>query len=191
MLVRVLRARPLLRHTNCASGRFPDHFARSDLSLRAMSRSVSAGTKQPPTQPPAARPRTPPIIFNSKAVIEQGCAHLRAADARLAGLIAEHGAPDRLLAKTSSCFTSLAKAIIYQQLAGTAAAAIYARFLAACGVRASHGSCGRRMSGRARAASRPPAHGCLPHHRRRCQPRRRSCRRRCWPRRCPRCVPRA
>lgn len=56
--------------------------------------------------------------------------------AGLAPLIAQHGPPERLLSKSSSCFVSLAKSILYQQLAGSAAAAIYSRFLAVCGVRA-------------------------------------------------------
>lgn len=54
--------------------------------------------------------------------------------AELAPLIEEFGPPERLLAKSTSCFRSLAKSILYQQLAGTAAAAIYSRFLAVCGV---------------------------------------------------------
>jgi hypothetical protein len=55
--------------------------------------------------------------------------------AGLQPLITQHGPPERLLSKSSSCFVSLAKSILYQQLAGSAAAAIYSRFLAACGVR--------------------------------------------------------
>lgn len=54
--------------------------------------------------------------------------------AGLAPLIDEHGAPARLLAKSTPAFTSLAKAIVYQQLSGSSAAAIYGRFLGACDV---------------------------------------------------------
>ena len=53
----------------------------------------------------------------------------------LAPLIAQHGPPEWLLAKASSggqCFASLSKAIVFQQLATRAAAAIYARVLEAC-----------------------------------------------------------
>eukprot|EP00775_Hariotina_reticulata_P004463 gene4463-4719_t len=52
----------------------------------------------------------------------------------LVPLMESFGPPERLLAKKMSCFRSLAKSILYQQLAGSAAAAIYSRFLAACGV---------------------------------------------------------
>eukprot|EP00879_Flechtneria_rotunda_P023438 GHRR01024791.1.p1 GENE.GHRR01024791.1~~GHRR01024791.1.p1 ORF type:complete len:432 (+),score=179.50 GHRR01024791.1:1302-2597(+) len=67
-------------------------------------------------------------------LLDLGCKHLAAADSRLQPLIDEIGRPERLLAKNTSCFRSLAKSILYQQLAGTAAAAIYARFLTVCGV---------------------------------------------------------
>lgn len=55
--------------------------------------------------------------------------------AGLLPLIEEHGVPERLLPKGfDNMFASLAKSIIYQQLAGSAAHAIHTRFLAACGV---------------------------------------------------------
>lgn len=55
------------------------------------------------------------------------------ADPKLAPMIAEHGAPDRLLKKTGPNFPTLAKAIVFQQLATTAAAKIYGRVLTTCG----------------------------------------------------------
>jgi hypothetical protein len=64
-------------------------------------------------------------------LLHSACMHHAAG---LAPLISQHGPPERLLSKCSSCFVSLAKSILYQQLAGTAAAAIYSRFLAVCGV---------------------------------------------------------
>ncbi len=53
-------------------------------------------------------------------------------------LIQQHGLPERLLAKGGSYFVALAKSICFQQLAISAASAIFKRFLATCGVR--HGS---------------------------------------------------
>lgn len=53
--------------------------------------------------------------------------------AGLAPLVAEHGLASKLLAKPSPAFNTLAKSILFQQLAMGAASAIYARFLAACG----------------------------------------------------------
>lgn len=54
--------------------------------------------------------------------------HLRAADARLGPVIARHGAPP--LEPTRDPFRSLARAIVYQQLSGAAAATIFGRFVA-------------------------------------------------------------
>ncbi|WP_199350850.1 DNA-3-methyladenine glycosylase family protein [Haliangium ochraceum] len=54
--------------------------------------------------------------------------HLRGTGAHMPALIAVHGPPD--LARTRNSFASLGRAIVYQQLATRAAAAIYARFLA-------------------------------------------------------------
>ncbi len=58
--------------------------------------------------------------------------------AELAPLIDLHGVPERLLAKQGSTFATLAKSIIFQQLATKAAATIYGRVLAACCVSALH-----------------------------------------------------
>jgi 3-methyladenine DNA glycosylase/8-oxoguanine DNA glycosylase len=55
--------------------------------------------------------------------------HLRAADPVLARAIEEIG-PFRIEPRGSSVFVALARAIVYQQLAGRAAAAIYARVCA-------------------------------------------------------------
>ncbi|KAF6257304.1 DNA glycosylase [Scenedesmus sp. NREL 46B-D3] len=72
--------------------------------------------------------------FSTIGALTSATEHLAFADPRLQSLITQHGPPERLLAKSSSCFVSLAKSILYQQLAGSAAAAIYSRFLAVCGV---------------------------------------------------------
>jgi DNA-3-methyladenine glycosylase II len=61
------------------------------------------------------------------------CEFLRQADPRLAPLIDIDQPPVRLLSKPGSCFGSLAKSIVFQQLATKAAAAIYARVLTAAG----------------------------------------------------------
>jgi methylated-DNA-[protein]-cysteine S-methyltransferase len=53
--------------------------------------------------------------------------HLRASDARLARLIAEIGPFRMRLKRAPSIFAALAEAIVYQQLHGKAAAAIFAR----------------------------------------------------------------
>ncbi len=55
-------------------------------------------------------------------------AHLRQADARLAPLIAQHGAP--VLTPSTNHIQSLAKAIVSQQLSTTAASTIWNRVLA-------------------------------------------------------------
>ncbi len=65
--------------------------------------------------------------------LQHACSHLTSADPRLAPLIAEHGVPERLLAKGPGAFASLSKSICFQQLATRAAAVIYDRVLtAAC-----------------------------------------------------------
>ncbi|GAB4819203.1 hypothetical protein N2152v2_006249 [Parachlorella kessleri] len=66
-------------------------------------------------------------------LLQQACQHLATADQKLVPFVEQHGAPERLLAKTgTSCFASLAKSIVFQQLATGAAAAIYARVLGVC-----------------------------------------------------------
>ncbi|KAL4452033.1 hypothetical protein ABPG75_007695 [Micractinium tetrahymenae] len=64
--------------------------------------------------------------------LQAACDFLAKADPKLAPLIQQLGPPDRLLAKRGSNFATLAKAIVFQQLATTAAAVIYGRVLAAC-----------------------------------------------------------
>ncbi|MEQ8662099.1 MAG: methylated-DNA--[protein]-cysteine S-methyltransferase, partial [Gammaproteobacteria bacterium] len=57
-------------------------------------------------------------------------AHLRAADRRLAAVIDQVGPPKIELRQTSSIFLALARAIVYQQLSGKAAATIFGRVCA-------------------------------------------------------------
>lgn len=53
--------------------------------------------------------------------------HLRAADSKLARIIAQVGPPKIALAHTATVFDALARAIVYQQLSGKAAATIFGR----------------------------------------------------------------
>jgi DNA-3-methyladenine glycosylase II len=54
--------------------------------------------------------------------------HLRRVEPRFAALIGAHGPPG--YARTRNSFRSLTRAIIYQQISGSAAAAIFASFVA-------------------------------------------------------------
>lgn len=63
-----------------------------------------------------------------------GAEHLARVEPRFAPLVAKHGLPT--MTPTSDPFASLGSAIIYQQLAGTAAKAIHGRFVALFGKRA-------------------------------------------------------
>ncbi|MEQ8496766.1 MAG: methylated-DNA--[protein]-cysteine S-methyltransferase [Gammaproteobacteria bacterium] len=56
--------------------------------------------------------------------------HLRKADPRLAGIIDQVGPPKIALRHTASIFLALARAIVYQQLSGKAAATIFGRVCA-------------------------------------------------------------
>ena len=59
---------------------------------------------------------------------------LKERDPVLAALIERHGVPPRRRAvRSSDRFAALAEAIVYQQLAGKAAASIHGRFAAAVG----------------------------------------------------------
>lgn len=64
--------------------------------------------------------------------LDDALAQLRR-DRRMAALVARHGAPP--LRRTTNAFGSLSRAIVYQQLAGAAAATIHGRFVAIYGER--------------------------------------------------------
>jgi DNA-3-methyladenine glycosylase II len=66
--------------------------------------------------------------------LRPGAEHLARVEPRFAPLIAKHGLPT--LEPTTDPFASLGRAIIYQQLAGSAAKAIHDRFVALFGKRA-------------------------------------------------------
>jgi hypothetical protein len=61
--------------------------------------------------------------------LQRACDFLSGADPRLAPLIAEHGAPERLLAKQGDAFATLSKSIAFQQCAATPAYAYHLSFL--------------------------------------------------------------
>lgn len=86
------------------------------------------------TQDSVQPPITAGLCFVTKDIVTKAVQHLANADPRLQTLIKEHGPPLRLLAKAGNAFQFLVKSIIFQQLAGSAAATIYGRFLTACGV---------------------------------------------------------
>lgn len=80
---------------------------------------------------------TPQLAFTHE-LLAQAVAHL-SKDARLAPVIAAHGGSNRLplkmLPQRGNSFRSLARAIVFQQLADSAARVIYGRFLTAvCGI---------------------------------------------------------
>ncbi|KAK9809620.1 hypothetical protein WJX73_008088 [Symbiochloris irregularis] len=71
----------------------------------------------------------------TEASLQSALQHLAEADPKLATLIESHPElPVRLLGKQDNMFAALTRSIIYQQLAGSAAAAIHLRFLKACKV---------------------------------------------------------
>jgi DNA-3-methyladenine glycosylase II len=106
---------------------------------------LGAGTvaQQPPAAPQiaeaAAQALLAPLPYTSvdeqiltAATLRLACDHLTTADQRLAPLIAQHGPPERLIVKGDGAFATLCKTIVFQQLATTAAAKIFARVLDSC-----------------------------------------------------------
>jgi len=78
------------------------------------------------------RPSVKPRVLNARS-IKTAVAAIAAADARMA-LAIERVGPCTLVPRSSGThFDHLARAIVYQQLSGKAAATIYGRFVAQCG----------------------------------------------------------
>ena len=73
------------------------------------------------------------ISLSTAGAVAEATKHLIAADTKLAKIIGSHGSSP-VWEQTGSCFTALTRSIVYQQLAGKAAAAIYGRLIALCGV---------------------------------------------------------
>ncbi|KAG0615308.1 hypothetical protein M758_5G031000 [Ceratodon purpureus] len=72
------------------------------------------------------------ISLSTAGAVAEATKHLIAADTKLAQIIGSHGSSP-VWEQTGSCFTALTRSIVYQQLAGKAAAAIYGRLIALCG----------------------------------------------------------
>ncbi|CAL4901761.1 unnamed protein product [Urochloa decumbens] len=90
-----------------------------------------ATTAAPPPAA-AAPPLLPPVLpaLSTPGEIAAALRHLQAADPLLAAVIASTEAPTFAASPSLPAFPSLARSILYQQLATSAADAIYARFLA-------------------------------------------------------------
>lgn len=71
--------------------------------------------------------------LSSTESLAEATKFLIAADAKLASIIASHG-QGPTFQKCDSCFVALVRSIVYQQLAGKAAATIHGRLVALCGV---------------------------------------------------------
>ena len=104
-------------------GRMPVPLPGPGLDLRRLS------SKAPPRPGPACHDPPVPAADHAPAL-----AALAAADPVLAGLIDRHGPPPpRRPVPVARRFGHLARAVVYQQLAGRAAAAIHARVVEAVG----------------------------------------------------------
>ncbi|KAL6618761.1 hypothetical protein ACP70R_033900 [Stipagrostis hirtigluma subsp. patula] len=88
-----------------------------------------SATTVPPVPAPAPAPLTLPAL-SSPGELAAALSHLRAADPLLSEVIASTEAPTFIASPSLPAFHSLARSILYQQLATSAADAIYARFLA-------------------------------------------------------------
>ena len=73
------------------------------------------------------------ISLSNAQALAEATKHLLAADTKLAQIIGSHGGSP-VWERKGSCFTALTRSIVYQQLAGKAASAIYGRLVALCGV---------------------------------------------------------
>ncbi|CAN6327250.1 unnamed protein product [Urochloa humidicola] len=89
-------------------------------------------TAAAPLPPPAPAPLLPPVLpaLSAPGEVSAALHHLQAADPLLAAVIASTEAPTFAASPSLPAFPSLARSILYQQLATSAADAIYARFLA-------------------------------------------------------------
>lgn len=115
-----------------------------DVGLKLDTSQYVLGATPASTTPTSSLPTPASTLLPARgftlAKLDAACQHLSSADERLAPLIQQHGPPLRLLAKLGTCcFASLAKSIVFQQLATGAAAAIYSRVLRVC-------QCGEQLS---------------------------------------------
>ncbi|KAL6610765.1 hypothetical protein ACP70R_040734 [Stipagrostis hirtigluma subsp. patula] len=91
----------------------------------APAKPLAAAAVPPPAPAPLALP-----ALSSPGELAAALSHLRAADPLLSEVIASTEAPTFIASPSLPAFHSLARSILYQQLATSAADAIYARFLA-------------------------------------------------------------
>lgn len=97
----------------------------------AKAKPLSAAAVPLPLPPPAPAPPLPVLpALSSPGELASALRHLQAADPLLAAVIASTEAPTFAASPSLPAFHSLARSILYQQLATSAADAIYARFLA-------------------------------------------------------------
>ncbi|TVU20276.1 hypothetical protein EJB05_36479, partial [Eragrostis curvula] len=90
---------------------------------------LTATAVPPPAPAPVLAPPALPAL-SSPGEIEAALRHLHAADPLLSAVISSTKAPTFASSPSLPAFHSLARSILYQQLAPSAADAIYARFLA-------------------------------------------------------------
>lgn len=81
---------------------------------------------------PDATPLPPPLPPLDADTLAAAVMHISNSHPRLAELVAEYGTPTGLTASEGSTFASLARSIVFQQLATRAAQVIWGRFLLAC-----------------------------------------------------------
>ncbi|CAN6336778.1 unnamed protein product [Urochloa humidicola] len=94
-----------------------------------LAKPLATAAAPPPVPAPLLRPVLPAAL-SDPGEVAAALRHLQAADPLLAAVIASTEAPTFAASPSLPAFPSLARSILYQQLATSAADAIYARFLA-------------------------------------------------------------
>lgn len=101
-------------------------------------RKLSTGPKFSPkvTEQLIAATKMPPTRMGWK--MEDAISHLCEVEPRFHAIVEKHGIPNRLFqSKRKTPYTTLVQAIIYQQIAGAAAATVYNRFCGALNMESS------------------------------------------------------
>lgn len=102
------------------------YFRSRKIVKKATSKPLTTTAAAPAPAPP--RPALPALSYPGE--IDTALLHLHAADPLLSAVISATKAPTFIASPSLPAFHSLARSILYQQLAPSAADAIYARFLA-------------------------------------------------------------